>query len=247
MCCHRAVSFQVSFRWHRRQPKRAWWRAARCRSRRSETDRRHSCNVFPASSRFPATMCPPVGSEEMEVSPTGGGRPADTGSISRNSASSFVYNGHEARTISTTIVHACTHARTHARGTTVLTSADAQWCLSRDAMPIKRKSDVDRESRRNPLISHQDLLSLHRFLFLQTPSFKEIMVRNYTARLSVRYIHYLYFIHIYFYILYFIHLKENFHDYSSKFIFSLFLNLNFSRAAAVYKTYFVPFNILFFD
>jgi len=84
---------------------------ARRRSRQNETDRRHSCNVFPASSRFPAMTCPPAGSEETDMSPTGGGRPADIGSINRNSATSFVYNGHEARTMLTTIVYACTHAR----------------------------------------------------------------------------------------------------------------------------------------
>lgn len=203
-------------------------------------DLRRSCNVFPASSRFPATTCPPAGSEETDVSPTGGGRPADTGSISRNSASSFVYNGHEARTTSTTIVR--TRTRVHAAQPSrrrqthndafLATRCDAPCRLNVRATSIGNLEETP--------ISYQDLIPFPSPILLPRtlPSTRQ-WLENCTSRLSVRYIYYLYFfLHIYFYIYYsifYIHEGE-FLRFQWISIF-FFLNLNSSRAkrAVVYK------------
>lgn len=111
----------------------------------------------------------------------------------------------------------CTHARTW---------HDRPDVGRRTMMPFSRRDAPCRLNVRATSIenlegippSHKDLFTLFSsILLLQTfPS----VIRSYTSRLLVRYIHiYLYFIHIYFYILYFIHLKENSRDCSSKFSF----------------------------
>jgi len=87
----------------------------------------------------------------------------------------------------------CMYARTHAaRPSRRRQTHNDAFLATRRAMPIKRKSDVDRKSKKSYLSLGSHLLSFIN-LFTTNTSFNEITAQNFTSRLLVRHIYYLLF------------------------------------------------------
>lgn len=182
-------------------------------------------------------MCPPAGSEETDVSPGCGGQSAD---ITWQETSIET----QLRASSSTAMKLERRRRwyTHARDTIVPTSADAQWCLSRDMtcqcrLNIRATSGI---SKRNPSSRRPILLSPPEWSILSvrvwlpsnyTMSDDEVTNRkNYYSIYYIIYLHYIYvyiYLFIYFYILYILLMQRNFNDSDKFFIIFVFIFLLF--------------------